>query len=284
MNPNVIPGFSIFYILMIHDHMMYFGDKVLVRRYLPTVDKILNYFDRHRTDQGLVEKSAAFFLRSTLLISLWIGQKNGTVRRGMPPAGLKGPMTMENLLYIYGLQKGSRAFRICRAPGYGRGIPREGCCRTEAAGTSACGMTGMIADGPESRDASQHGQVFGILTGTLNRDAGRRNLLHAFGAGISAMHRSHAVYLSGRWKKRGFIPVQTAAGTSGAMTREKCTTCVESEDYARSECHAWGALALYELPAAILACVRLGPAGKAAIRPHTEFLTSASGNVGRPKA
>ena len=38
---NVIPAFSIYYLLMVHDHMMYFGDKALVKRHLPAIDGIL---------------------------------------------------------------------------------------------------------------------------------------------------------------------------------------------------------------------------------------------------
>lgn len=38
---NVIPAFSIYYLLMAHDHMMYFGDKALVKRHLPAIDGIL---------------------------------------------------------------------------------------------------------------------------------------------------------------------------------------------------------------------------------------------------
>ncbi len=38
---NAIPAFSIYYLLMIHDHMMYFGDKALVKRHLPAIDGIL---------------------------------------------------------------------------------------------------------------------------------------------------------------------------------------------------------------------------------------------------
>ena len=41
---SVIPGFSIYYILMLYDHMMYFGDKELLEKHLPTVEGILNFF------------------------------------------------------------------------------------------------------------------------------------------------------------------------------------------------------------------------------------------------
>lgn len=36
------------------------------------------------------------------------------------------------------------------------------------------------------------------------------------------------------------------------MVKLHCTTCVESEAYARSDCHAWGSLILYELPSITL--------------------------------
>ena len=103
MNPNVIPGFSIFYILMVYDHMMYFGDKALVRRYMPAVDRILAYFDRHLTPDGLVEKVGGVNLEARYWSFIdWAVEWNPTT--GMPPAGLKGPITMESLLYVYGLQ------------------------------------------------------------------------------------------------------------------------------------------------------------------------------------
>lgn len=285
MNPNVIPGFSIFYILMIHDHMMYFGDKVLVRRYLPTVDKILNYFDRHRTDQGLVEKIGGVLHEARYWSFVdWAKEWNRT--QGMPPAGLKGPLTMENLLYIYGLQKAAELSEYVGRMDTAEEYRARAAAVQKAVRNFCMRDDGMIADGPESRDASQHGQVFGILTGTLNRDAGRRNLLRTLSEpGFPQCTVAMQFYLFRALEETGLYSCTDRSWDIWrAMTREKCTTCVESEDYARSECHAWGALALYELPAAILGVRPIEPGyRKAAIRPHTEFLTSASGNVRTPK-
>ena len=41
---------------MLHDHMMYFGDKAFLARYLPTVARILDFFHTHRNAAGLVDK------------------------------------------------------------------------------------------------------------------------------------------------------------------------------------------------------------------------------------
>ena len=60
---NVIPAFSIYYLLMVHDHMMYLGDKALVKRHLPAIDGILGFFDRNLSEQGLVGKSGSPIMR-----------------------------------------------------------------------------------------------------------------------------------------------------------------------------------------------------------------------------
>ena len=68
------------------------------------------------------------------------------------------------------------------------------------------------------------------------------------------------------------------------MIANGCTTCVEAEDYARSECHAWGALALYELPGVTLGVRPAAPGyERIAVRPVPGYLTSASGTVHTPK-
>lgn len=58
---------------------------------------------------------------------------------------------------------------------------------------------------------------------------------------------------------------------------------MEAEFYARSECHAWGALALYELPSVVLG-VRPAAPGYARIRvkPATGYMRSACGKVHTP--
>ena len=68
------------------------------------------------------------------------------------------------------------------------------------------------------------------------------------------------------------------------MIRNGCTTCVEAADYARSECHAWGALILYELPSVILGVRPAAPGyEKIRVAPVPGYLTAASGTVRTPK-
>ena len=294
MNPNVIPGFSIFYILMVYDHMMYFGDKALVRRYMPAVDRILAYFDRHLTPDGLVEKVGGVNLTARYWSFIdWAVEWNPTT--GMPPAGLKGPITMESLLYVYGLQHAAHLAeyigRMDTASEY-----RERAMQVQKAIRRLCRQAdGLLTDGPcallmengnvPALHSSQQVQVFGVLTGTLDVESGRRNLIKVVEEkGHPQCTVAMRFYLFRALEKTSLYEQTNSLWDAWRnMIYDGCTTCIESEDYARSECHAWGALALYELPSAILG-VRPATPGyeKIQVSPHTEFLDWAEGTVKTP--
>ena len=99
----MIPAFSIYYLLMVHDHMMYLGDKALVKRHLPAIDGILGFFDRNLSEQGLVGKSGSPIMRHrywSFIDWLVCGFRcTGCNRKGQR-FGYNG-----SLLYLYGLQK-----------------------------------------------------------------------------------------------------------------------------------------------------------------------------------
>lgn len=65
--------------------------------------------------------------------------------------------------------------------------------------------------------------------------------------------------------------------------KKNSTTCIEDETQERSDCHAWGALILYELPSVILG-VRPESAGyqTVAIKPVLGYLKEAEGTVSTP--
>ena len=53
---------------------------------------------------------------------------------------------------------------------------------------------------------------------------------------------------------------QTTSGSSRKKVREHMSTCVENGTDSRSDCHAWSALMLYELPCAVLGVTPAAPA------------------------
>ena len=286
MNTNVIPGFSVYYILMVHDHMMYFGDRKLVREALPVIERILNFFDDHLTENGLVEKIGGMLDKSPYWSFIdWAADWNPI--SGMPPAGKKGPITMESLLYILGLQKAAElSAYIGRRDTAGE--YRKRAQAVQKAVRSFCMLkNGMVTDGPGSRDVSQHCQVFGILTDTLSAEEGRKNLL----ATVRDRNRytqctvAMSLYLFRALERTDLYDwTDHYWDVWRQMIANGCTTCVEAEDYSRSECHAWGALSLYELPSVVLGVRPAEPGYQAvSIRPVPGYLKSASGTVITPR-
>lgn len=68
------------------------------------------------------------------------------------------------------------------------------------------------------------------------------------------------------------------------MLAKGATTCVEDEVGERSECHAWGALMLYELPSVILGVRPAKPGyGAVSVNPHGEVLEWFKGEVITPR-
>jgi hypothetical protein len=284
---NVIPGFSIYYILMLHDHMMYFGDKVLIREHMACVDGILNFFDRNLTEKGLVGSvGGVLFQHPHWSFVDWTKEWNETI--GVPPAALKGDqsLTMESLLYLNGLQ---RAAELMEYAGR-KGIAEEYRIRADklktAIQTWCIGDNGLLKDGPLVNEYSTHCQVFAVLTGVVDPKEGRRLLEMVIGNPAFAQCSFDMNFYLFRalemvnWYEKADSLWDMWRG----MVRDNLSTCVEDPANGRSECHAWGSAILYELPAVYLGVRPAAPGfEKIAVSPVAGHLTSACGDVITPK-
>ena len=282
---NVIPGFSIYYILMLYDHMMYFGDKTLLREHLPHIDRVLGFFHKHLTKEGYVDKIGGLNGKDRFWSFIdWAPEWDAT--SGIPPATLKGSITMESLLYIYGLQAASQ---IALHLGYRElsgEYDRETNQVRNAVRAHMAGKQGMLMDGPGVEEYSQHAQVFGILTGTIDLETGRKALLETIEKKEEYPQCSVAMafYLFRALEMTGLYEYSKEYwGIWRRMLAKHSTTCIEDEVQERSDCHAWGALILYELPSVILGVRPAEPGCKTlSIRPNPGYLKEAEGDVITP--
>ena len=214
---NVIPGFSIYYLLMVYDHMMYFGDRTLVRENWNAIDQLLGCFDRNLASNGMVGKMGGSLLDSRYWSFVdWTKEWNATM--GVPSATNKGSgqLTMESLLYVYGLQKAAElsdfvgrkevgaeyrdraeaVLRAIRKYAMGSYMKAVVCADGKNAQEAAVCFDGepvrdrssvdggyrknagicLVQDGPGIQDYSVHTQVFAILTGLVTPEEGREML------------------------------------------------------------------------------------------------------------
>lgn len=284
--PNVIPGFSLYYIFMIHDHMLFFGDKDLVRKYLNTTDRILQFFENNCDDKGLVKKIGDYNGHHPYWSFIdWTKQWS----HGVPSAIRSGGLTMESMLYLMGLQKSAELAEFADRKDLSL-LYRERAERLKGALKTYCydKEEELFLDGPEYReDFSQHVQVFAVLTGLVEKEEAhalmsrmlRRNDLTLCSMAMS-YYMFRALEMSGFYNER----CEDMWEPWRVMIANNMTTCVESPGESRSDCHAWSASALYEVPAMILGVKPIEPGfKKVCIKPHVAFLDKASGVITTPK-
>lgn len=281
--PNIIPSFSLYYILIIHDHMMYFGDKELIRRYLPTVDAILEFFNRAIDERGIVSRIGGPLGRHKYWSFIdWV---NGWLA-GAPDAIAEGPITAESLLYAYVLKHASELAEFAGRPSLGEDYLKRSEAVKDAVNRHCIGASGLYQDGPGVDKYSQHAQVFAVLSGAVEGDAAKKIMEIALDdtslapASVAfAFYLFRAVELTGLYHR-----TEGLWAPWRKMLKDNLTTCVENDTDARSDCHAWGSLLLYELPAVILGVRPAKPGFAAAyVSPNPGYLDHAKGSVVTPK-
>lgn len=282
--PNVIPGFSLYYILMIYDHMMYFGDKSFIKKYIPTIDSILGFFDSHLTVGGLVDKIGGPLGDKYWSFVDWTKEWNETL--GSPKATLKGPITVESLLYAHVLKASAEIVDYAGR----RELAQEYRLRADkvikAVNQYCLGDNGLYQDGPDVDEYSQHCQVWAVLAdaieGKAAKDLMERTLEDKTLAQCSV---AMAYYLFRAVEKTGLYEYTKKLWQPWRdMLLNNLTTCVEDPVGQRSDCHAWGSLTLFELPAVTLGVRPAKPGFEAvSVKPVPGYFDWAKGDIITPR-
>ncbi len=248
---NVIPGFSIFYILMVHDHMRYFGDRELIKHHFGCIENVLGYFDSHLTEKGLVgDVGGILFEHKYWSFIDWCAEWDETI--GVPTAKKNGQaaLTMESLLYLYGLKKTSEIADFIGRADYSKECLAKAKQLEKAIKDNCINSEGLLTDGPDSDNISTHCQVWAVLCDILSCEQGKNSIAKTYRKeGIPQCSVSMSFYLIGALDKLGVLQEYDSVWDPWRhMLSNNLTTCVENDTDERSDCHAWGAIMLYALP------------------------------------
>ncbi|CAK7200681.1 hypothetical protein SEUCBS139899_003379 [Sporothrix eucalyptigena] len=268
-----IPTFSLYWVLMVHDHMVYIGDEKLARRYFGTVDGILHYFDDRLDDHyGLVGAFDADCWPYVDWVQGWFTPGLSIRGVAVPPAYYRykkngkpgGCATFHSLLYAYTLLK---AAELCVFLGR-HDTAREYFARHSRivhAVQKHCydPESGFFLDGPSdvvgtNSPRSQHVQIFAVLAGCVSgtnaQTLMRRTILERAEHKLAKASFSLAFYLFRAASEAGVYeecwPALIAPWE--AMLQQNLTTWAESESMVRSDCHGWSAVPLYEITCEIM--------------------------------
>jgi len=268
-----IPAFSFYYIFMVAEHYKRFGDKKLVRENLRAIDGVLEFFD------GCIDETGLF--RQTMYWDFIDWATTWGLSAGEPVVGDDCHMAIASAMYVYFLRRAAELAelcgRFCVASEY-----RIRANATAAAIEKICfdENRGLYADDPKHLYFSQQMQVWCTLSGIADSYRARKIMENALTLDTKCTY-AYAYF----WF-RALEQVGLYQETEHMMNRLRglidlnCTTIPETPDAPRSDCHAWGAIAIYEFAAVVLGVQTVSAAEKKIrISPHIDGRKYAKGTV-----
>lgn len=275
--PQVIPAFNIYFILMVEDYYWQTGELGHILKYRSVIDGILEWFNSRIGKGGLIEK-----LEYWPFVD-WVAGWD----KGVPPAYKKGPATIYSLLYAAGLQAAARLNELTErkhlAAEYDKRAKKlleqvEALCWDD--------RNGLFKEGPKVSRFSQHDQVWAVLTGLVKGKRAKSVMKKSLALDdIDMCSHTMQFYLMRALEETNMYDrSETLWDDWKKLPGQHLTTCPGDNVNRRSDCHGGSALALYEFTRCILGVRPLEPGwAKIGIRPQVLNLPDFSGKVITPK-
>ncbi|KAL4920604.1 hypothetical protein BDW62DRAFT_198903 [Aspergillus aurantiobrunneus] len=268
--PQIIAGFSLYWILQVCDHHLFFGDTAYTRAFLPRIDGVLGFFAAHVDNLGIVSGLPEDVWQYVDWVTTW-GATEEHPDKGVPTSGRKSNRhTYFSLLYAYVLQRAAQLVRDVGRPGYAEEYESRA-RELQAAVRTHCFdgrfFTDSTADIADEQAYSQHCQVFAVISGTALPEERARLLTESFGdarfSKCSYMMRFYALRafsIAGDEVYEGFWDEAWAPWRR--MLAQNLSTWEEDDVRQRSDCHAWGSVPIYEYCAELAGVQPVAPGSK----------------------
>ena len=277
---QVIPDFTLFWVLAVRDYLRYTGDVASVKEFMGTIDKALEAFEVLKNSDGLIGPTKYWAYVD------WVPGWD----RGVPPKGDDEPLTVTCLMYAAALRAASQLCltlgKKTRAAEY-----EERAAEMIAAVNKHCydGNVGLYLNSPTGNTYSQHTTVWAVLSGAVSGNDAGELIDKTFNAEVPVARCSFSMnyYLFRALEAAGrYCYAQKLFEGWQKMLDLHCTTWCENPDTPRSECHAWSSAPAYEFSAMALGIYPTADGYDAvSIRPNAKDLdiTWARGTVATPK-
>lgn len=284
--PNPIPPFALLWIGMLHDHWMTQPDTAVLRRSLPVVRSVLDWYASHDGPDGLVDETPGW---------KFIDWRPGLSNR------VRGEDTPRNPdpCIITMLQIGAlrQAADLERAVGEAHRADddRSRAHRLATAVQAACWSTerGLYADAPDKQSFSQHANILAVLYDVAppSEHAAILDRVIARNAGIDPPPGiTGTTYYFSFYLVRALEHANAAdryvelLTTWRRLLAQNFTTWPETPDPSRSDSHAWSAHPTADL-LRLVAGIQPASPGFATVRiaPHLGALTRLDAAMAHPR-
>ncbi len=280
---QIIPDFTLFWVLMLRDYLRYCGrdedDIARIRALTGTMDKALEAFLPYMTENGLIGVTPYWHFVDW--VPGWFC--------GIPTGGDKEPLTVTSMMYAAALKAAAEICDAVGRPGLGEDYRRradimiqnvQNACYDEA--------VGLYRDTPLLQNYSQHTTLWAILSGAVSGDEAGALVDRTFDGhvpvNVCTFSMNHymfrALELANRYE---YAPRQLAGWHR--MLDWHCTSWCENPDSPRSECHGWSSAPIYEFSEMVLGVYPTSDGYRSVrIKPyiHGLGLTHAEGTVPTP--
>ncbi len=260
---QIIPPFSLFWIIMLHDYQMLVDDEAFVKSMLAGVADVLTWHEKYVIAQGMLGKMPYWNFVDWPAQWPWKGTEETS---GIPAGALEGNSSILTLQYVYALQHAAEMFRSfgrTKEAAHWDALATK--LRTAAYNTCWDAAKGMIADSPEKQEFSQHANAMAVLTDAVPKNE-QASLLQKIEKDESIIQCTiyYRFYLMQAFKKAGLGDEYIRLLKPWhAMIDMGLTTFPERPEPTRSDCHAWSASPVYDLLATVCGIVPSKPGFKA---------------------
>jgi alpha-L-rhamnosidase len=242
---QIIPGFSLIWVLMVDDFLYWRNDRAFVQAQLNGVRGTLDLFESHLGPDGWLSALPHWnFIDWT---PAW--------QNGVPSQDERGRSAPINLFHLLALAAGARIEHACghsaRAARYHELATRlRSQLRTDLWDSSVL----LFRDAPGLKSFSEQTQALAVLT-LLDTREEKRALLHSLrttNQTVAPASYYFAHYLFEACREAGDAWLYERLDAWRSLIAKGLRTPIESIEPARSDCHGWGSHPLFHLPATFL--------------------------------
>lgn len=165
---QLIAGFSLYWVLQVCDHHLFFGDTAYSRSLLPRIDGVLDFFASYVDDKGLVSGLPRDVWQYVDWVTTW-GVTDDHPDKGVPTSGRKSNLhTYFSMLYAYVLREAAKLLIEVGRPAHAEEYESRARSLQVAVRTHCYDgdfFTDSTSDIAGEDAYSQHCQVFAVLCG-----------------------------------------------------------------------------------------------------------------------
>jgi hypothetical protein len=231
-----IPIYSLVWIDIIHDHMMWAGDKEFTSQFDMGIYTVLEWFNKKIQPNGLAGPID------------WWAYADWCVdwKSGVPPGGLEGNSALFSLHYAYTLQNAAKIYRFIGKEHLAEMYEKQSKKLTDSVNQLCWNAEKeLYSDTPEMKYYSQHTNIFAVLAGAVEGEKAQQILSKIFTEqGLSEIGLYFHHYLFEAFDKAGMkTEFQNHLAGWKEMMDNNLTTFTEvaltGSRTQRSDCHPW---------------------------------------------